>query len=102
MIKLVLNCLDSRENLAFEVFEHGTTTGGDIAHLVGETHLLHCSHAVATTDGGKATLLASISHTEGNLVSTLGKSAEFEYTGRTVPKDGLAVHDDVADGLAAL
>ena len=102
MNKLVLNSLDSGENLAFEVFEHGTTTCGDIAHLVGQVHLLDSSHGVATTHSGKATLLTGIGNALCDMIGTFGKSAELEDTGRTVPEDGLARHNDLADSLAAL
>src|ERR1017187_3769504 len=42
--------LDRRHGLAFEVFQAGATAGGDVAHLLGQAHLLDGRGAVASAD----------------------------------------------------
>ena len=37
---LALDGGDAGEGLAFDGFEHGTTTGGDVGYLIGETELV--------------------------------------------------------------
>ena len=42
--KSLLNRCNTRQFLAFDGFEQGTTASGDVAHLVGQAELVDARH----------------------------------------------------------
>ena len=55
--KSLLNRCDTRQFLAFDGFKQGAAAGADVAHTVGQAELVDASHAVATADKAKGTVL---------------------------------------------
>ena len=53
--------------LALESLEHGAATGGNVAYLVGITHLGDSGHGVAASDEGVGSLGGSLSEILGDL-----------------------------------
>ena len=55
--KSLLNRCNTRQLLAFDGFEQGTATSGDIGNLVSQAKLVDASHRVAATDEREGTVL---------------------------------------------
>ena len=85
------------ENLTLDSLEQGTTTSRDVAHLVGQTELVDTSYRVATTDQRECTLGSCLGDSLTDSAATSSEVVALEYTGRTVPQDGLGTLDGLAE-----
>mmetsp|Transcript_25833 Transcript_25833/g.49054 ORF Transcript_25833/g.49054 Transcript_25833/m.49054 type:complete len:236 (-) Transcript_25833:817-1524(-) len=76
------------KHLALKELQGGTTTSGNVRHLVSKTCLLYSCNGVAATDDSDAIthLCQSVRDGEGSL----GERLHLKHTHRSVPYDSLA------------
>ena len=80
------------QHLAFQQFEAGAATGGDVGHLFGQTGLLHSSHGVTAADDRAAALGAELRQGGGaNIVfiPTLVTNADDELERNRRPSEAV-------------
>ena len=62
----VLDDCDARQFLALQILQRSAAAGGDVGHLVAQTHLLHsCCAVAAADDGGSIALSHSLGNSQG-------------------------------------
>src|SRR6185312_741362 len=82
---------DAGQDFAFEVFEAGSSAGGDVGDAWGDAGLLDCRYGVSAADNGDG--VAITSYTIGDRIGSLGERRHLEYAHGTVPDNGASVGD---------
>ena len=99
---LFVDSCNTRKHLAFDGLEQSTTTGRDVANLIGKAEFVHTSHGVTTADEREGTFLGSLSNSLTDGTATSCELIALEYTCRTVPQNGLGTFDSLGEILLAL
>uniref|UniRef100_J3L9Z4 Uncharacterized protein n=1 Tax=Oryza brachyantha TaxID=4533 RepID=J3L9Z4_ORYBR len=93
------------EGLAFQQLQASATTGGDVAHLVGQPSLLDSSNRVATANDGRDALGGSkLSQLLSNCLIACCKLLKLKDSHRSVPNDsvtGVQCSTESLDGIWA-
>ena len=88
----VVECGNTGKDLAFEEFEGGTSSGGNVAHVSGTSRLFRGGDRVTSTNNRHgATLLGQVGQNVNESKGSLGKGFHFEDTHGSVHNDRLAV-----------
>src|SRR6267143_2948344 len=97
-----LEDFDPRELAAFEEFEGGATTGGDVGDLVGHSHLRDGRRRVAAADHGARAAAGRLGESFGDCPRSRGELGHLEEPHGPVPEDGLRPQDALPVLLARL
>ena len=99
---LFAELLDTREDLALEELERGTTTGRAVADaLLGAVLGNNGGRVTTTDDDGRAVLLRLETRVKHRLGAT-GEVVKLKHTSRAVPEDSLGLEDGLTEELARL
>jgi hypothetical protein len=90
---------DGRQGLAFEEFQEGAATGGDVAHVVGDVELGDGRQGVAAAGDGEG---FGVGDGRGHHLGAAGELGQLEHADRAVPDDGAGVGDDLGELGGAL
>ena len=83
---------NSGKDLSFEELKGGTSSGGDVAHVLGASRKLSGGDRVSSSDDGDSSLLlGQVSKNVDNSESSGGELFEFEDSHGSVHDDGLAL-----------
>ena len=99
---ILCQCGDAGEGFAFEEFEAGSASSGDVGDAVGDAGLLDGRDRVSASDDGGGVVVACDGC--GDLVGAVGEGGHFEDTHGAVPDDGAGFGDLVfkeRDGFGA-
>ncbi|MPN13605.1 hypothetical protein SDC9_160927 [bioreactor metagenome] len=83
----------SGQLFSFEIFEGSAAAGGDVAHLVRETGLVHRRDAVAAADDRDAAVGFDFGDCLADAESAVREFRHFEAAHRSVPDHGLRLAD---------
>src|ERR1700712_3271405 len=86
---------NTRKFLSFKVFEHGTTAGGYITHLISESKHIHGCNRISATHQGKGTVFSCLCNSQGDRAGTMTETFHFKHAHRAVPENGFRSFNDV-------